>query len=126
MSVELRHLRYFIAVAEERHFTRAANRLRIAQPALSRQIRDLEQELGCPLLDRQACNVTLTASGEALLAEARKLLGEPERLKEVTKRAADGQTGHIADHSWFSGSIFAIREPACPISAAKNSPRWCG
>jgi DNA-binding transcriptional LysR family regulator len=106
--MELRHLRYFVAVAEERHFTRAANRLRIAQPALSRQIRDLEQELGCPLLDRQARNVTLTASGEALLAEARKLLGETERLKEVTKRAADGKTGYIAVGyvSWIAPKFF--------------------
>lgn len=106
--MELRHLRYFVAVAEERHFTRAANRLRIAQPALSRQIRDLEQELGCPLLDRQARNVTLTASGEALLAEASKLLGETERLKQVTKRAADGKTGYIAVGyvSWIAPKFF--------------------
>jgi DNA-binding transcriptional LysR family regulator len=94
--MELRHLRYFVAVAEERHFTRAAARLRIAQPALSRQIRDLEAELGCPLLDRLTRNVALTASGEALLQEARKLLGETERLKEATKRAANGETGYIA------------------------------
>jgi DNA-binding transcriptional LysR family regulator len=94
--VELRHLRYFVAVAEECHFTRAANRLRIAQPALSRQIRDLEEELGCPLLDRQARNVTLTASGEALLEEARRLLNEAERLKETTKRAANGEIGRVA------------------------------
>ena len=106
--MELRHLRYFIAVAEERHFTRAANRLRIAQPALSRQIRDLEEELGCPLLDRQARNVTLTASGEALLEEARKLLGQTERLKEATKRAANGQTGYIAVGyvSWIAPKFF--------------------
>jgi DNA-binding transcriptional LysR family regulator len=94
--MELRHLRYFVAVAEERHFTRAANRLRIAQPALSRQIRDLEAELGCALLDRLTRNVRLTAPGEALLAEARRLLGEIERLKETTKLAADGETGTIA------------------------------
>jgi DNA-binding transcriptional LysR family regulator len=106
--VELRHLRYFVAVAEERHFTRASKRLRIAQPALSRQIRDLEEELGCPLLDRQARNVTLTAAGEALLEEARKLLGETERLKEVTKRAADGQSGYIAVGyvSWIAPKFF--------------------
>ena len=106
--MELRHLRYFVAVAEECHFTRAANRLRIAQPALSRQIRDLEEELGCILLDRQARNLTLTASGEALLKEARKLLGETERLKEVTKRAANGQTGYIAVGyvSWIAPKFF--------------------
>jgi DNA-binding transcriptional LysR family regulator len=106
--VELRHLRYFVAVAEERHFTRAAKRLRIAQPALSRQIRDLEDELGCPLLDRQTRNVNLTASGEALFEEARKLLGETQRLKELTKRAADGQTGHIAIGyvSWIAPKFF--------------------
>jgi len=108
MSVELRHLRYFVAVAEERHFTRAANRLRIAQPALSRQIRDLEEELGCPLLDRQARNLTLTAPGEALLEEARKLLGETERLKEATKRASNGQTGYVAVGyvSWITPKFF--------------------
>ena len=108
MSVELRHLRYFVAVAEERHFTRAANRLRIAQPALSRQIRDLEEELGCPLLDRQARNLTLTAPGEALLEEARKLLGETERLKEATKRASNGQTGYVAVGyvSWIAPKFF--------------------
>jgi DNA-binding transcriptional LysR family regulator len=108
MSVELRHLRYFVAVAEECHFTRAANGLRIAQPALSRQIRDLEEELGCTLLDRQARNLTLTASGEALLKEARKLLGETERLKEVTQRAANGQTGYIAVGyvSWIAPKFF--------------------
>src|SRR5215471_20461589 len=108
MSVELRHLRYFVAVAEERHFTRAAKRLRIAQPALSRQIRDLEEELGCPLVDRQVRNVALTASGEALLEEARKLLGETERLKEATKRAADGKTGYLAVGyvSWTAPKFF--------------------
>jgi DNA-binding transcriptional LysR family regulator len=108
ISVELRHLRYFVAVAEERHFTRAASRLRIAQPALSRQIRDLEEELGCALLDRQARNITLTASGEALLEEARKLLSETERLKETAKRAANGQTGYIAVGyvSWIAPKFF--------------------
>jgi len=106
--VELRHLRYFVAVAEERHFTRAANRLRIAQPALSRQIRDLEEELGCSLLNREARNLTLTASGEALLKEAKKLLGETERLKEVTKRAANGHAGYIAVGyvSWIAPKFF--------------------
>jgi DNA-binding transcriptional LysR family regulator len=108
MGVELRHLRYFVAVAEECHFTRAAKRLRIAQPALSRQIRDLEEELGCTLLDRRTRNLALTASGEALLKEARKLLGETERLKEVTQRAANGQTGSIAVGyvSWIAPKFF--------------------
>lgn len=94
--MELRHLRYFVAVAEERHFTRAAKRLRIAQPALSRQIRDLEEELGCALLYRQARAIALTAAGEALLLEARKVLVETERLKEATKRASNGQAGQIS------------------------------
>ncbi|MBV8584951.1 MAG: LysR family transcriptional regulator, partial [Verrucomicrobia bacterium] len=94
--MELRHLRYFVAVAEERHFTRAAKRLRIAQPALSRQIRDLEAELGCALFDRQARAITLTAAGEALLLEARKVIVETEGLKEATKRASNGQAGSIS------------------------------
>ena len=94
--MELRHLRYFVAVAEERHFTRAAKRLRIAQPALSRQIRDLEAELGCALFDRQARAITLTAAGEALLLEARKVIVETEGLKEATKRASNGQAGRIS------------------------------
>lgn len=74
MDVHLRDLRYFVAVAEERHFTRAAERLYVSQPALSKQIRALERQLGLELLDRRPGRVTLTAEGEALLPRARTLL----------------------------------------------------
>jgi DNA-binding transcriptional LysR family regulator len=73
-TIELRHLRYFLAVAEERHFTRAAARLYISQPPLSTQIRQLEQRIGAPLFVRVPGAVELTAAGEALLQPAYEAL----------------------------------------------------
>jgi DNA-binding transcriptional LysR family regulator len=79
--VELRHLRYFIAVAEELNFSRAAQRLHVSQPPLSRQIRDLESELNVRLLERNRQGVTLTRVGRALLARARELIRNVEALR---------------------------------------------
>jgi LysR family transcriptional regulator, hca operon transcriptional activator len=82
--MELRHLRYFVAVADELSFTRGAEKLRIAQPSLTRQIRDLEEELGTRLLDRTKKKVTLTREGQFFLDRAKRLLGlSAEMVKSV-------------------------------------------
>jgi DNA-binding transcriptional LysR family regulator len=83
--MELRHMRYFVAVAEERSFTRAAARLHLAQPSLSRQIRDLETELGVPLLHRGKGGVNLTAAGTEFLTQARKLLADSASAIRATR-----------------------------------------
>ncbi|MBW3604740.1 MAG: LysR family transcriptional regulator [Actinobacteria bacterium] len=93
--LELRHLRSFVAVGEELHFSRAARRLHIEQPALSQQIRQLERELGTSLFDRTTRRVELTTPGRVLLERARRVLAAVERGVSDTRRAARGELGWL-------------------------------
>ncbi|QND83217.1 LysR family transcriptional regulator [Chromobacterium vaccinii] len=93
--MELRHLRYFLAVADEGHFGRAAEKLHIVQPALSAQIRSLEEELGVTLFVRSTRKVELSDAGRILLIEARRMVEQAERAKSVMRRAARGETGVV-------------------------------
>ncbi|MGA9859273.1 MAG: LysR family transcriptional regulator, partial [Solirubrobacteraceae bacterium] len=100
--MELRHLRYFIAVAEERHFGRAAERLHIAQPPLSQQIQRFEAELGEPLLYRTTRSVELAPAGEVMLERGREILALVDAALEDARRAARGEYGSLA--IGFTGS----------------------
>lgn len=95
MAMELRSLRYFLAVAEEGHITRAAERLDMQQPPLSRQIRALERKLDVQLFRRKARGVDLTDAGGALLEAARGILTQVENAVETTQRTARGEQGHV-------------------------------
>ncbi len=101
--MELRHLRYFVAVAEAENVTRAAAKLRVAQPAVSRQIRDLEDELGVALLERTAKTVRLTEPGRLFLAEARLVLQRVEEAVATVRAAADGTAGEL--HVGYAPSL---------------------
>ncbi|MBM3776900.1 MAG: LysR family transcriptional regulator [Acidimicrobiia bacterium] len=112
--MELRHLRYFVAVAEEEHFARAAARLHISAPPLSQQIRDLERELGVSLFERVGRRVRLTPAGRALREDAINVLAEVDRSVRRVQAAARGDYGHLALAFAETGSLdlvprFALR-----------------
>src|ERR671916_600289 len=93
--MELRHLRYFVTVATELHFGRAAELLFISQPALSQQIRSLEGELGLQLLERDRRGVRLTPEGAAFLAEARAVVQQADRAAAVARALSEGASGRL-------------------------------
>jgi DNA-binding transcriptional LysR family regulator len=93
--MELRHLRYFVTVAEEENVSRAALRLHVSQPSLSRQIRDLEDELGFLLLERTAKSIRLTEAGRTFLTESREVLRRVEKAVAAARRVASGQSSEI-------------------------------
>lgn len=101
--IELRHFRYFVAVAEELNFSRAAERLHIAQPPLSQQIQSLEAELQVQLFDRTRRPLQLTSAGKAFLEEARSTLAQVEEAVRMTRRIHQGELGHLT--IGFSSSI---------------------
>jgi len=113
--MELRHLRYFVGVAEEQHFGRAAERLRVAQPALSRQIQDLEREMGFPLFDRLPRGVRLNAAGKLFLGDARRILQDVDEAKRRAERIAQGLAGTLrvgiaTAVSWHGLVVDSFRE----------------
>lgn len=93
MNIELRHLRYFVAVAEELHFGRAAARLNISQPPLSQQIQALEQQIGARLLARTNRSVFLTAAGKQFLADSRQILSMVDDAAARAERLHQGEAG---------------------------------
>ncbi len=101
--MELRHLRYFVAVAETENVTRAASHLHVSQPALSRQIHDLEAEMGVSLLHRGAKSVQLTEAGRVFLTESRAVLQRAEEAVNAARAVASGQSGEI--HVGYSPSL---------------------
>ncbi len=94
--MELRHLRYLVAVAEELHFGRAAIRLNISQPPLSQQIRQLEEELGVQLFQRTKREVRLTEAGQRIVNEAHQVLGQVDHFAKVAAQAGEGEIGHLS------------------------------
>lgn len=110
MSIELRQLRYFVAVAEESHFGRAAARLHMTQPPLSQTIQSLEAALGTPLFARTRRSVALTPAGIALLPEARRILQQAGALPDLARRAASGESG-LLSLSFVSTADYSVLPP---------------
>jgi DNA-binding transcriptional LysR family regulator len=113
--MELRHLRYFIAAGEEQHFGRAAARLHVAQPALSRQIQDLEKEIGFQLFDRLPRGVRLNAAGTLFLSDTRRILQDVDEARRRAERIALGKAGTLRIGiafalSWHQLVVDSVRE----------------
>lgn len=120
--MELRHIRYFLAVAEAHNFTRAAEKLGIGQPPLSQQIRDLEAEVGAQLFHRVPHGAELTEAGEAFMIDARVALASAEKAKLAAQRAARGETGRLA--LGFTAS--AAFNPAVTGTIRRFRAQWPG
>ncbi len=119
--MELRHLRYFKAVAELLNFSRAAEQLRVAQPALSRQIRALEEELGATLLDRNHARVLLTDAGRAYYAHTCKILAQVDMASAAVREVSEGKAGElIVCNDWHLGGRIV---PAALNEFRKKFPR---
>src|SRR5712675_1723943 len=119
--MELRHLRYFLAVGEALSFTRAAAQLRVAQPALSRQVQDLEDEIGVDLLRRSSRGVTLTAEGRLFLEEVRELLKRADESVEKVRALARGEYGEL--HVGYAPSPTVEILPPALAAFQKAVPR---
>ena len=132
--MELRHIRYFLAVADERNFTRAAAKLGIGQPPLSQQIRDLENEIGAMLFHRVPHGAELTEAGIAFLPEASAALASAEKAKLAAQRATRGETGRLAlgftassaFNTAVSGTIRRFRGqwPEVGLSLTEMNSNW--
>jgi len=118
--VEIRHLRYFVVLAEECHFGRAAERLHMAQSPLSHQIRQLEDELGVPLFHRTTRKVSLTTAGKRYLERVREILRGVEVASDEARRIAAGDTGHLA--IGFTGSATYEMLPALSRDLRESFP----
>lgn len=130
--MELRHLRYFVALVEERHFGRAAERLHIVQPALSMQIRDLEAEIGTALLTRTSRRVDVTEAGQIFYEEALRVLAQAEHALTVGQRLARGAIGTLrvgySENAAFAGVVpralkrFRAEYPEASLQLLEVSP----
>lgn len=129
MNIELRHLRYFVAVAEELHFGRAAARLNISQPPLSQQIQILEQQVGARLLARTNRSVSLTAAGKQFLNDSRQILSMVEDAAAQQTALSRGSR-RAADRVYLVGTVYQCRLgdpfvipppfPGCSYSDARD------
>lgn len=126
--MELRHLRYFLTVAKHLNFTRAAEELHMAQPPLSRQIRELEEEIGLSLFERRARRVYLSPAGEVFADRARKILAATDAAVIDSQRAARGEIGHIAV-GFFEHIAYTLLPPLLREYKSRHPPvavelRW--
>src|SRR5579872_6523146 len=119
--MELRQLRYFVAVAQKRHFTQAAQELSIAQPALSQQVRQLERELGVTLFERSSRHVRLTPPGEALLVRAERILAEVEWARMEMQEYTGLARGRVV-----VGALQSLEAFRFPALLARFHTRFAG